>query len=112
MAGDHLELGIDQDRQVEAERLDAAGDLPDLLARVAAGIDRIGFELADRAVDHLNPLITVRSGTGGLHCKILSVAGFVVGAGSGRRPACQGTGRDRSAKTPAEADSDGRWVRR
>jgi hypothetical protein len=62
MAGDHLELGIDQDRHVEAECLDAAGDLPDLLARVAAGIGRIGFELADRAVDDLNPLITATRG--------------------------------------------------
>jgi hypothetical protein len=63
VAGDHLEFGVDQDRHIEAECLDAAGDLPDLLAGVPAGIPRIGLEEVDRAVDDLDPRIADRQGT-------------------------------------------------
>jgi hypothetical protein len=47
-----LSSGVDQDRHIEAEGLDAAGDLPDLLAAVSAGIGRIGLELVRPAVDY------------------------------------------------------------
>jgi len=63
VAGDHLEFGVDQDRDVEAENPDAVGDLPDLLAGMPAGIPRIGPELLDRAVDDLDPRIADRQGT-------------------------------------------------
>ena len=51
VAGDDVEFGIDQDRHVEAERLDAVGDLLDLLALVSAGVARVGLELFDRSVN-------------------------------------------------------------
>jgi hypothetical protein len=50
VTGDHLELGIDQDRHIEAECLDAAGDLPDLLVAVSAGIGRIGLPRLDSQI--------------------------------------------------------------
>ena len=53
MAGDHLALAIDQDRDIEPERLDAVGDLPDLLLAVAARIGRIRLQLFDPPIDNL-----------------------------------------------------------
>ena len=48
MAGDNLLVPVDQNRRVEAEGGDAAGDCPDLLAAVLARIGRIGIELHNR----------------------------------------------------------------
>src|SRR5580704_789859 len=48
VAGYDLLVPVDQNRRVEAERFDAAGDRPDLLAAVLARIGRIGLELHDR----------------------------------------------------------------
>src|SRR5208283_4919581 len=48
MAGDDLLVPVDQNRSVEAEGGDAAGDRPDLLAAVLARIGRIWLELHDR----------------------------------------------------------------
>src|SRR3984893_2902547 len=46
-AGYDLLGPVDQNRRVEAEGVDAAGDRPDLLAAVLARIGRIGLELHD-----------------------------------------------------------------
>ena len=48
MAGYDLLVPVDQNRRVEAEGGDTAGDRPDLLAAVLARIGRIGLELHDR----------------------------------------------------------------
>jgi hypothetical protein len=51
MTGDNLEVGVDQNRDIESEGLDAAGDLPDLLAGVLTGVGRIEPQpLSHRAV--------------------------------------------------------------
>jgi hypothetical protein len=47
---DDFEIAIDQDRDVEAEALDALCDLPDLLLAVDPRVLRIGFELVDRNI--------------------------------------------------------------
>src|ERR1700730_2313483 len=56
MPTNHVEVSIDQDRYIEAEGLDAIGDLPDLLLAVQPRVRRIGFELLDRSVDELERL--------------------------------------------------------
>ena len=43
MAGDHVAGAIDQDRDIEAESLDAVGDLSDLLPAVAPRVGWIQF---------------------------------------------------------------------
>jgi len=48
MAGDDLLMPINQNRRVETEGGDAAGNGSDLLAAVLAWIGRIGLELQDR----------------------------------------------------------------
>jgi len=48
MAGYDLLAPVDQNRRVEAEGGDAAGDRPDLVAAVLARIGRIGLEFHDR----------------------------------------------------------------
>src|ERR1700730_12591410 len=48
MAGYDLLVPVEQNRRVEAEGGNAAGDCPDLLAAVLARIGRIGLELHDR----------------------------------------------------------------
>lgn len=50
MAGDHVVIGVDQHRDIEPERLDAIGDLPDLFSAVLACVARVGFEAIDRKV--------------------------------------------------------------
>jgi hypothetical protein len=50
MAGDHGPVTIDQDRNVEAERPDAPGDLPDLLPGVLACIAGVRPQLIGRQV--------------------------------------------------------------
>jgi hypothetical protein len=50
MAGDHVAVAIDQDRDIEAESLDAVGDLSDLRPAVAPRVGRIQFEPVDTAV--------------------------------------------------------------
>jgi len=42
---DDVEIGIDQHRHIEAESLDAVGDLPDLLLAVAARVGGVRFQL-------------------------------------------------------------------
>jgi hypothetical protein len=54
VTGDHVELGIDEHRDVKAEGLDAVGDLPDLLLAVEPRVRGVGFELVDRPVDYRN----------------------------------------------------------
>jgi hypothetical protein len=51
MPGDHLELPIDQDRDVETECLNAVRDLADLLVAMEAGILRIESQRPNWAVD-------------------------------------------------------------
>jgi hypothetical protein len=51
MAGDHIALAIDESRDGEAEGLDRAGELLDLLACVLAWIARIGLQIVNPAVD-------------------------------------------------------------
>jgi hypothetical protein len=53
MPGDHLEIGIDQQRDVEAEGLDTSGDLPDLLFAVDPGVARIGLQQIDGMMNYI-----------------------------------------------------------
>ena len=48
VAGEDLPLPIDQDRDIEPERFDAAGDLFDLPVAMEPWIARIKLELLDR----------------------------------------------------------------
>src|ERR1700722_13447774 len=50
MSGNDLIIVVDQYGVVEAEARNAAGNLPDLLGRVGAGIARIGSQRVGRAV--------------------------------------------------------------
>jgi hypothetical protein len=56
MTGDHLKLGIDQDRRVEAEGRDTLRDLPDLLPAVAPRVGRVRFQLFDPPVDEVEQI--------------------------------------------------------
>src|SRR6266404_8743470 len=56
MATDHVEVSIDQDWHIEAEGLDALGNLPDLLLAVQPRVRRIGFKLFDRSVNDFKRL--------------------------------------------------------
>ena len=56
--GDHVAVAIDQDRHVEAESLDAVGDLPDLLLAVPARVGRIRLQIFDPTIN--NPQINSR----------------------------------------------------
>ena len=56
MPGDQLELGVDQHRHVEAEGLDAVGDLPDLLLAVEPRVRGIGLEFFDRPINDFKRL--------------------------------------------------------
>ena len=51
MPGDHIAVAVDQDRDIEAEGLDAVGDLPDLLLGVAPRVCRVRFQLVDATVN-------------------------------------------------------------
>jgi hypothetical protein len=53
MPGDDLKVCIDQHRDVEPERLDAAGDLSNLLRTVAAGVLRVESQFREGAMDNL-----------------------------------------------------------
>jgi hypothetical protein len=44
---DHVQIGADQNRDVEPKALNAPGDLPDLLLAVDPGVPRVWFELVD-----------------------------------------------------------------
>lgn len=57
VTGDDLVTGIDQDRDVKAERFDASRNLTNLSRAVDARILQIEFELRDRAVSYLNRMI-------------------------------------------------------
>jgi hypothetical protein len=55
MAGDYLELAIDQHRDVEAEALDAARDLADLAQAMRPRVVGVEFERGNGSVDELDP---------------------------------------------------------
>jgi hypothetical protein len=55
VAANYVVVAINQDRDIEAEGLDAVGDLPDLLLAVPARVVGIRFELVDRPVDDQHP---------------------------------------------------------
>src|SRR5438477_3732554 len=72
MTGDHLEVAIDQDRDIEPERFDAVGDLPDLLLAVQPGVGRIRLQLLNPVVNDGHPRSDVRAQTrsaGPLHLR-------------------------------------------
>ena len=50
MPGDHFAVSVDEDRNIEAERLDALGDLADLFGAVLTSVARVGLQLIDRQV--------------------------------------------------------------
>jgi hypothetical protein len=50
MSGNDLIILVDQHGVVEAEALDASGNLPDLLGRVGTGVARIGSQRVGRAI--------------------------------------------------------------
>ena len=52
--GDHVAVAIDQDRDIEAESLDAVGDLPDLLLAVAPRVGGVRSSALDSAVNDLS----------------------------------------------------------
>ena len=52
VAGDELAVAVDQDRHVEAEGLDAAGDLLNLALGVSTRVARIGVDGLDRQHGH------------------------------------------------------------
>src|SRR5438105_7380045 len=57
MPSNHIELGIDQDRNVKAECLNAIGELEKLLLAVLTGISRIRLDLTNVSVDDVEPLL-------------------------------------------------------
>ena len=48
VAGDDVQIGVDEDRHVEAEGLDARGDLTDLFGAVLARVAGIGLQAIQR----------------------------------------------------------------
>src|SRR2546423_9940891 len=52
MPGDDLEIGINDDRDIEAELFDRTSDLPDLLFAVLSRIARIEFQSISRLVNN------------------------------------------------------------
>jgi len=56
MSGEHVELGVDQDRDIKTKRFDAFSNLLDLFLAVLARVCRIGFKLGERAPDDLQIL--------------------------------------------------------
>src|SRR5207244_3842658 len=98
MAGDDLQPGIDQDRYVEAEGGDAVGDLSDLFGLMPAGVARVGFELVNRPIDNLDPLVTLRQGRMMLHPECLSLVRRIRALGWSRKEQLSPEN-----KTPAEA---------
>ena len=53
MTGNDVEIGINQYRHIEAEAVDAAGDLPDLLFAMNPGVGWIGLEQIDRTKSYI-----------------------------------------------------------
>ena len=47
-AGDDVQIGVDENRHVEAEGLDARGDLTDLFGAVLARVAGIGLQAIQR----------------------------------------------------------------
>ena len=98
MAGDDLELGIEQDRHIEAEGRDAAGDLPDLLAGVPAGIGGIISRWIGRQTISIR---RSRLGRAELDCILECTFGCWVDVARGAAAApCRRTGASRNAKRP------------
>src|SRR5260370_39595185 len=60
MPTDHLEIAIDQNRDIETENSDAFGNLPDLFLAVQTCVRRVRFEPAQRAVDDLQTWLLAR----------------------------------------------------
>ena len=56
MTCNYVAVAIDQDRNDEAERLDAGGNLPNLLLAVPARIGGVGLYLVDTPIDQLQQL--------------------------------------------------------
>ena len=56
--GNHIELSIDQDRNIKAECLDAIGELTNLVFAVLTGVSRIQLQLAGRSIDDFEALLT------------------------------------------------------
>ncbi len=56
MPRDHIAHAIDQRGDRETEGLDAADELPDLLAAMRTGISRVELELGDRPIDNFEAL--------------------------------------------------------
>jgi hypothetical protein len=50
VTADGLVVTIDQDRDIEAENLDALGALPDLFLAVPARVRRIGLQCIDATI--------------------------------------------------------------
>jgi hypothetical protein len=50
---DHIVFAIDQNRNIEAERPDAVGDLSDLLLTVPARVGGVRLQLIDATIDDL-----------------------------------------------------------
>ena len=53
MSGEHLELGVDQDRDIKTKRFDALSNLLDLFLAVLAWVCRVRLKLGYRAPDDL-----------------------------------------------------------
>jgi hypothetical protein len=66
VAGDHLELRIDQDRHIEVEGLDTLRNLSDLRFAVEPWVRRVQPELADWPVNNLQTLGLSGSGLFGV----------------------------------------------
>ena len=62
VAADYVVVAIDQDRDIEAEGLDAVGDLSDLLFAVAPRVRRIRFQLSDAAVGNRHSIWNAYAG--------------------------------------------------
>src|SRR5260370_29968736 len=54
-ARDYLEICIDQNRNIEAKRFNAACDLPDLSGGMQARIVRVEIQLDNWPINHRNP---------------------------------------------------------
>jgi hypothetical protein len=51
----YVAVAIDQDRHIEAEGLDAFGNLPDLLSGVTPWVGGVRFELLNPAISDRHP---------------------------------------------------------
>ena len=53
----HIELSIDQDRNIKSECINAIGELTNLALAVLTGVSRIRLDLLDRAVNDFEALL-------------------------------------------------------